>query len=161
MSRQWPEPVERVVRCLREAGAVARVEEFAETTATAEDAAAALGCDLAQIVKTLVFDCDGAAVAALVPGDRRADPRKVARSAGATKASIVGAARVREITGFPAGAVAPFPLPNVRRVLADETLLAHPIVWVGAGSPNHLAGLSPQELLRVADAEAVDVAAGG
>ena len=161
MSRQWPEPVERVLRVLREAGAEARVEEFAEATATAEDAAAAVGCDLSQIVKTLVFDCDGAAVAVLVPGDRRADPRKVAQRARATKASIVGAGRVRELTGFAPGAVAPFPLPNVRRVFADETLLAHAVVWVGAGTPNHLAGLPPQELLRIAQADAVDVVADG
>ena len=153
--------MERVLRVLREAGAEARVEEFEEATATAEAAAAAVGCGLSQIVKTLVFDCDGVAVAALVPGDRRADPRKVARGAGATKASIVGAGRVRELTGFAPGAVAPFPLPNVRRVLADETLLAHPIVWVGAGSSSHLAGLPPQELLRVAHAEAVDLTADG
>jgi prolyl-tRNA editing enzyme YbaK/EbsC (Cys-tRNA(Pro) deacylase) len=63
---------------------------------------------------------------------------------------------VREATGFEPGAVAPFPLPHVHRVFAERTLLAHDVVWIGAGSPNHLAALAPGELLRLSRAETID-----
>ena len=65
----WPEPVERVASFLRAAGAEARVEELGVETSTAEAAADAVGCTLAQIVKSLVFMCDRAPVVALVPGE--------------------------------------------------------------------------------------------
>ena len=74
----WPEPVERVASFLRRSGAEARIEEFTVATPTALDAARAAGCELAQIVKTVVFVCDGRAAAALVPGDCRVDAAKVA-----------------------------------------------------------------------------------
>ena len=82
-----------------------RLEEFAEGTPTAKDAAAAVGCELGQIVKSLVFDCDGRPVVALVPGDRLADSDKIARAAGARFARIAGSDEVRDATGFEPGAV--------------------------------------------------------
>lgn len=153
---EWPEPVERVARYLREAGAEARIEEFREGTPTARDAARAVGCKLGQIVKTLVFDCDGRSVVVLVPGDRRADTAKVASAAGCARARVAGAAQVEAATGFAPGAVAPFPLPGVDRVLIDRTLLAHDLVWIGAGSTRHIAGVAPGELVRLARARPID-----
>ena len=122
MRATWPEPVERVAAYLREAGAEARLEELDSGTATAEDAAKAAGCTLEQIVKAIVVMCDGKPVVALVPGSRRADLDKIARAVGAAKAKIARPAEVEEATGFSPGAVAPFPLPNVERVLIDQTL---------------------------------------
>ena len=153
----WPDSVERVAGFLRSAGAEARVEEFAEGTPSAQDAARAVGCDLSQIVKSLVFDCDGRAALVLAPGDRRVDRRKVAVAAGCSRAQIVGAADVERLTGFTPGAVAPFPLPQIDRVYIDQTLLRHRIVWIGAGSEHHLAALAPAELARLSRARAVDV----
>ena len=155
----WPEPVERVSAALREAGAEARVEEFASGTPTAQDAANAVGCDLSQIVKSLVFDCDGRAVLAMVPGDRRADKAKVAAAVGATKARVAGAEQVAEATGYPPGGVAPFALRAVDRVLIDTRLLGNATLWVGAGSERHMAGLPATELVRVARAQQVDLTA--
>lgn len=157
----WPEPVERVARTLREAGAEARIEEFAAGTPTARDAARAIGCDLAQVVKSLVFDCDGSPVVVLVPGDRRADAAKVAAAVGAAGARVVRAEEVEPATGFAPGAVAPFPLPRVGRVLVERRLLVHELLWVGAGSPRHMAGLAPPELVRVARARPVDATVDG
>jgi prolyl-tRNA editing enzyme YbaK/EbsC (Cys-tRNA(Pro) deacylase) len=153
----WPEPVERVSSFLREAGAEARIEEFEEGTPTAADAAAAVGCELAQIVKSLVLICDGRPVVALVPGDRRGDPAKVARAARTASARIASPEEVRRVTGFAPGAVAPFALSGVENVLLDRTLLRHGLVWVGAGSPNHMVGLAPSELVRLARARTMDV----
>jgi Cys-tRNA(Pro) deacylase len=155
----WPEPVERVSAALREAGAEARVEEFASGTPTAQDAANAVGCDLSQIVKSLVFDCDGRAVLAMVPGDRRADKAKVAAAVGAMKARVAGAEQVAEATGYPPGGVAPFALRAVDRVLIDTRLLGNATLWVGAGSERHMAGLPATELVRVARAQQVDLTA--
>jgi prolyl-tRNA editing enzyme YbaK/EbsC (Cys-tRNA(Pro) deacylase) len=153
---ELPEPVERVAAFLRTAGAEARLEEFLEGTPTARDAARAIGCGLDQIVKSLVFECDGRPVVVLVPGNRRADPGKVAACADAREAAIASRRAVEEATGFEPGAVAPFPLPGVDLVLMERALLAHDRVWIGAGSTRHLAGLAPAELMRLARARAVD-----
>jgi Cys-tRNA(Pro) deacylase len=156
MIDSWPASVERVSAFLRESGAEARIEEFPGGTPTADEAAQAAGCKLGQIVKSLVFDCDGRWVVALIPGDRRADRAKIAAAAGASKARIASPEQVEQATGFVAGAVAPFPLPKVERVFIDHGLLAHKRVWVGAGSPSHMAVLSSSDLLRLARAQPMD-----
>ena len=156
MQASWPEDVERVAAFLREGGVEARIEEFNAGTPTAEDAARAVGSKLAQIVKSLVVDCDGRPYVVMVPGDRRADLRKVARAAGVRKAKVAGPDRVRAVTGFEPGAVAPFPLPKIDRVLVDRQVLVHDRVWIGAGSPHHVATLSPSDLVRLSKAEPVD-----
>jgi prolyl-tRNA editing enzyme YbaK/EbsC (Cys-tRNA(Pro) deacylase) len=153
----WPETVERVADVLRRAGAEARLEEFEDETPTAADAARAAACGTDQIVKSVVLVVDGRPVVALVPGDRRADTGKIARAVGARKARIASPEEVVAATGFAPGAVAPFPLPGVERVLAERTLLTHPVVWIGAGSPRHLAAIAPRELLRLSRADPVDV----
>jgi Cys-tRNA(Pro) deacylase len=152
----WPTPVQRVASFLKETHAEARLEEFPEGTPTAEDAARAVGVDPAQIVKSLVFVCDGRAVVVLVPGDRRADARKVARAVGAEQARVASRREVEATTGFAPGAVAPFPLPGVEQVLIDRSLLAHELVWVGGGSPRHMACLRPAELARLSQARQMD-----
>ena len=154
----WPESVERVAAALREAAVEARLEEFLTETPTAEAAAEAVGCELAQIVKSLVFVCDPGFVLALLPGDRRADVAKVAAASGSERARIATADEVFAATGFEPGAVAPFPNPRVVRVLLERMLLGQEILWVGAGSPRHLAGLAPADLLRVAVATPADLA---
>jgi prolyl-tRNA editing enzyme YbaK/EbsC (Cys-tRNA(Pro) deacylase) len=150
--------VERVAAIVRERGADARIEEFAKGAATASAAARAVGCEQSQIVKSLVFICDGRPVLALVPGDRRADPAKVAGASEAADARVATADEVVAATGFAPGAVAPFPAPNVERVLLERELLLEEVVWVGAGSEHHLAGLAPMDLLRLAGALPVDLA---
>jgi prolyl-tRNA editing enzyme YbaK/EbsC (Cys-tRNA(Pro) deacylase) len=151
-----PEPVQRVADFLCTAQAEARLEEFPEGTPTVQDAAKALGVEPGQIVKTLVFVCDGRPVVALVPGDRRADGAKLARAVGADSARVATAEEVLAATGFPPGAVAPFPLPGVEAILLERTVLAEEHVWVGAGSERHLAGLRPAELLRLSRAQQMD-----
>lgn len=159
MTGSWPEPVERVAAFLRDAGAEVRIEEFATGVPTAAHAARAVGCDLKSIVKSLLFECDGRPLLAMVPGDRRADPRKVAAAAGADGATIASPARVREMTGFEPGAVAPFPLPRIERVLLDRSVVLLDQVWIGAGSTRHLAGLPPTELVRLSRAALLDITA--
>jgi prolyl-tRNA editing enzyme YbaK/EbsC (Cys-tRNA(Pro) deacylase) len=149
----WPEPVERVAAVLRAAGVDARLEEFQEGTPTAAAAARSIGCEPEEIVKSLVFVCDGRPVLALVPGDRRADPNKVAAAVSAGYARVARPAEVLAATGFEPGAVAPFPASAVTRVLLEKELLLLETVWAGAGSPRHMVGLSPADLARIAHAE--------
>ena len=156
VTRPWPEQVEQVAAYLRESGAESRIEEFSEGTPTAEDAAKAVGCELGQIVKSLVFDCDGRSVLVMVPGDRRADRAKVADAARCAKAKVAGPEQVRQATGYEPGAVAPFPLKGVEAVFLDRSLLRHPLVWIGAGSTRHMAALAPTELIRLARAGQID-----
>ena len=153
-----PEPVARVADFLRAAGAEARLEEFAGGTPTAREAAEAVGCDLSRIVKSLVFLCDSRPVLVLVPGNRRADAAKIAGVVGAGRVRVARPEEVLDITGFEPGAVAPFPLRRVDRVLVDRTLVFDDLVWIGAGSTRHMAGLPAGELLRLTRAEPVDVA---
>ncbi len=157
MAHALPEPVERVSAYLRESGAEARIQEFPEGTHTAQDAADAVGCELAQIVKSLVFVCAGKPVVALVPGDRRGDSEKIAAAVEASSARVAKAQEVEAATGFAPGAVPPFPLPDVVAVLMDRAFFRHPLVWAGAGSPQHVLGMAPSELARVARARPLDV----
>jgi Cys-tRNA(Pro) deacylase len=154
---RWPEPVERVAAALRAGGVDGRVEEFPQGTPTAALAAEAVGCEPAQIVKSLLFVCDGRPTLALVPGDRRADAQKVAAAAGAKKARIGTSEEVLAATGFEPGGVAPFPAAGVARVLIAQELLTHEQVWVGAGSAHHMAGLAPVDLLRMTKADPADL----
>jgi prolyl-tRNA editing enzyme YbaK/EbsC (Cys-tRNA(Pro) deacylase) len=149
--------VERVAAVLRMAGVDARVEEFPQGTPTADAAAKAAGCSQAEIVKSLVFVCDGRPTLALVPGNRRADETKVAAAAGARAARVARREEVVAATGVEPGAVAPFPVPAVARVLLARELLAHERVWIGAGSERHMAGLSPLDLVRLTHAREADL----
>ena len=152
MSSSWPEAVERVAAALREGRVEARIEEFGEGTPTAADAANAVGAPIDQIVKSLVFACDGRAIVVMVPGDQRADLKKVAVAAGCERVKAVGAEAVERLTGFPPGGVSPFPLPGIDTVLIEQELLAHEAVWIGAGSSRHMAELAPADLARLARA---------
>jgi prolyl-tRNA editing enzyme YbaK/EbsC (Cys-tRNA(Pro) deacylase) len=154
----WPEPVERVAREFRAAAIDATIQEFDEGTPTAEAAAKAVGCRLDQIVKSILFMCDGRrAVLAMVPGDRRADEALVATAAGAQEIRVAKSAEVLAATGYDPGGVAPFPLRAVDEVLLEQTILRQGRVWIGAGSPAHMAGIAPEELERLSGARAADL----
>ena len=155
----WPGPVERVAAYLRAGAVDATVQEFPDGTTTVAAAATALGCDPSLIVKSLVFVCEGEAVLALVPGDRRCDEGKVAAVAGASEARLADAEEVHEATGFEPGAVAPFPQRAVALTLLDHLLLKHDRVWVGGGSDVHMVGLAPADLARLTQAQTADITA--
>jgi prolyl-tRNA editing enzyme YbaK/EbsC (Cys-tRNA(Pro) deacylase) len=154
----WPEPVQRVSAFLARSAVDATIQEFPEGTPTAEAAARAAGCKLEQIVKSLVFVCDGTYALVLVPGDRRAEKEKVAAAAGAEAARVARPEEVLAATGFEPGAVAPFPT-DIAVVAMERTLLQHGVVWVGAGSPAHMAAVAPADLERLSRARTADLVA--
>jgi prolyl-tRNA editing enzyme YbaK/EbsC (Cys-tRNA(Pro) deacylase) len=147
-----------VAAVLREGRVEARIEEFAEGTPTAAEAARATGAPIDQIVKSLVFACDGRAIVVMVPGDARADTARIAAAAGCGRVKSVGADAVERLTGFPPGGVAPFPLPGIETVLIERALLGHEVVWIGAGSNRHMAALAPSDLARLARARPAELA---
>ena len=157
----WPEPVERVSAVLRAAAVDARIEEFTEGAATAREAAEAIGCELAQIVKSVVFVCDGAFVLALVPGDRRADEAAIGAAVGAEEVRVAKPNEVVLATGFEPGAVAPFPQRAITGTLIDQSFFGHEEVWIGAGTNSHMASLRPSELVKLSGAKTVDLTTHG
>ncbi|GHI89234.1 YbaK/EbsC family protein [Streptomyces xanthophaeus] len=133
------------------------VRTFPEGTRTAADAAAAIGCELSQIAKSLVFAADGVPVLVLMDGASRVDVEAVRRELGAAKVTRADAALVRETTGYAIGGVPPFGHRTRTRVLADRSLLVHEVVWAAAGTPHSVFPMAPEELIGHAGAVLADV----
>jgi prolyl-tRNA editing enzyme YbaK/EbsC (Cys-tRNA(Pro) deacylase) len=131
---------------------------YPDGTKTAEDAARAIGCDVAQIVKSLVFVVEesGEAVLALTSGANRVDTEKLAAHVGAA-VRRANADDVRAATGFAIGGTPPFGHPRPLRTLLDPVLATFPTVWAAAGTPDSVFPLSPEDLARATGAETVDV----
>lgn len=145
--------VERVVDSARAAGLQVTPYRFPEGTRTAEQAASAVGVDVARIVKSLVFDLDGEAVLALVGGADRLDEKRLASAAGAAKVQRPDADRVRAATGFAIGGVAPIGHDHALRVFMDPALLEHATVWAAAGTGQDVFEAEPSRLAEVSGAE--------
>lgn len=153
--------VRRVRAALDEAGLDCKIFEFDQTTRTAADAAAALACDVAQIVKTLVFRAkdraNDRAVIALVSGAHRADLARLGAIVG-ERCERADADFVRARTGFPIGGVAPLGHPEPLLTVADEALLGHEQVWVAAGTPHAVFAIAPQALVKLCGAQVAIIA---
>ena len=147
----------RFAEALRELGLDVEIRRFPEATRTAAEAAAALGCELGEIVKSLIFEADGVPVLVLMDGASRVDVELVRRELGAVKVRRPGADVVREATGYAIGGVPPFGHRTRTRVLADRGLLAHEVVWAAAGTPYTVFPLDPQTLIGHAGGTVVDV----
>jgi prolyl-tRNA editing enzyme YbaK/EbsC (Cys-tRNA(Pro) deacylase) len=152
--------VARVVEAARGAGLEIAVERFPAGTRTAVDAASAVGCDVAQIVKSLVFMADGAAVIALVGGDDRLDTGKLAAALGAAEVRRATGDEARTATGFAIGGVPPLGHAAALPVLIDDQLLAHREVWAAAGLPDAVFRVDPVRLAAAAGARRADLAEG-
>lgn len=153
--------LQRVRAALRQHGLEHRVQELPGQMRSAAEAAAALGCDVSQIAKSLVFrGCrSDTALLVVASGADRVDESRLAAVAG-EPVERPGAAWVRERTGFAIGGVAPVAHPPGVRTLLDAGLLELPEVWAAAGTPSSLMRLTPDELLRVSGGEVSALAAG-
>lgn len=146
-------------RLLDSIGIDADVRVFPEGTKTAADAARAIGCPVAAIVKSLVFVVDDEPVVALVPGDLRLDTETLAHVAGGAKARRATLDEVRDATGFAAGGTPPFGHVTDLRVFADPELKRNDPVWCAAGTPTTVFPISISDLDRLANPVWVTVAA--
>ena len=150
--------LDRFVERARRAGVEVDARAFPEGTRTAADAAAAIGCDVAQIVKSLVFVADEQPVLVLTSGANRVDTDRVAAHLRAAKVRKATADEVRSATGYGIGATPPLGHETPLPVLLDEDLLAHDEVWAAAGTAQHVFPLAPHRLREVADAEVAAIA---
>ena len=138
----------RVQEALDQSGLPLEVVELPKSTRTAQEAADAVGCDLGQIVKSLIFrgTDSNRPILVLVSGSNRVDLDRVSEVMG-EPVQMADADFVREQTGFSIGGVAPVGLPDSIRTLIDQDLLQYQTIWAAAGTPRSIFSLSPGDLL--------------
>ena len=151
--------VARVRAAAERLGLDVEIRQFSSTTRTAVDAAREIGCELGQIVKSLVFLADGDAVLALCAGTDRIDEAKLRTLVGATTVRRATAGEARDVTGYPIGGVPPFGLSRPLRVLIDRGLLRHDALWAGAGTGETVIRVWSRDLARASAGTIVDLAA--
>ena len=148
--------VERVRAALLAAGHPDTIAAFPAGTRTAADAAAAVGCTVAQIAKSIVFRCAERPVVVITSGANRVDQTKAAAALGVALGRA-NADWVRQATGFAIGGVAPVGHATPPLLLLDEDLLALEPIWAAAGSPSHVFKTSAAELVRMTGAKVAAV----
>ncbi len=134
------------------------VREFPEGTRTATDAARAVGCEVGQIVKSLVFVAGGRPVVALVSGANRLDERRLAEIAGGP-VKKADADTARSATGYSIGGVPPFGHATEVPIYMDRDLLGHAVVWAAAGRPDSVFEIAPGRLRELSNATVADLKA--
>ncbi len=154
-----PDPVLNVKSALTAAGAQDTVRIFEDKVPTAAAAALVLGCDVAAITNSLVFELDGEPLLILASGAARVDTGGlVADQLGTGKIRRAKPDFVLQHTGQEVGGVAPVGHPPRKiRTLLDVSLVAHPVLWAGAGDHNSMFSISYEELKTITNAEELQV----
>jgi prolyl-tRNA editing enzyme YbaK/EbsC (Cys-tRNA(Pro) deacylase) len=160
MSEDLPRAAAAVVTAGRSHGLELDVREFPEGTRTAADAASAIGCQVDQIVKSLVFVADTDPVLVLTSGGNRVDVVKVGRRQDAAVVRRADAGEVRAATGYAIGGTPPFGHARHLPVLVDRHLTDFEVVWAAAGTPRHVFPIAPLDLLRATGGQVADVTLG-
>ncbi|HVI76484.1 MAG TPA: YbaK/EbsC family protein [Anaeromyxobacteraceae bacterium] len=150
---------QKVQDALRAAGFSNEVIELPDSARTAAEAAAAVGCEVAQIVKSLLFEArpSGRAVLVAASGSHRVDEKAVAAVLGEAIARA-SADFVRERTGFAIGGVPPIGHAQPVVSVVDEALLQYGRIWAAAGHPHAVFSLTPQELVRMTGGQVARIA---
>ena len=159
MTSVLPDGAQRVSTRLAELGHPHAPRMLADSARTAQDAADALGVELGQIVKSIIFRrrSDDAAVLVMTSGDRRVDEAKVAAKVG--ELARADAAFVKAATGFSIGGVSPVAHSNPSVELIDTELFRFDVIWAAAGHPHAVFELTPDDLIRLTGAPVADVTA--
>jgi Cys-tRNA(Pro) deacylase len=141
---------QKVAEAAQALGLTITIKEFEATTRTAQDAANAIGCQVAQIVKSLLFMVNEQPVIALVSGSNQLDEKKLAALCGVGKKKVKrgDADLARDITGFAIGGVPPFGHKTRLPTYIDQDLLNFEVIWAAAGTPNAVFAVTPEELVR-------------
>ena len=151
----------RVQDALNSFGVDCRVKELGESTRTAVDAANAVGCEVGQIVKSLVFrgKASGSAVFVVASGANMVDEKALAAIVG-EKIERATPDFVREQTGFAIGGVSPVGHPAPLQTFVDEDLLGYAELWAAAGTPNAVFALTPEQLCQITAGQVVSIRKG-
>jgi Cys-tRNA(Pro) deacylase len=150
---------QKVANAARELGLDVEIVEFAQTTRTAQEAADAIGCEVAQIVKSLLFTVNGQPIMALVSGVNQLDFGKLAALCGVGRKKVKrpDADTVKAATGFSIGGVPPFGHASLLPVYVDEDLRQFDVVWAAAGTPFAVFAIPPDKLVEASSGTAVDL----
>jgi prolyl-tRNA editing enzyme YbaK/EbsC (Cys-tRNA(Pro) deacylase) len=148
----------RAVEAAAARGVTLEVTRFPDDTRTAADAAAAIGCPLGAIVKSMVLDSDDGPLMVMTSGSNRVSYGKVAAVTGRAGIRRADAETTRAATSHPVGGVSPFGHPTSLPMLLDRDLLAYDEVWAAAGTPDSVFPIAPRALLAATGAEPADVA---
>lgn len=132
---------------LKELGVQSEIKEFDVSTRTAAEAAVAIGCEINQIAKSIVFNVEGEMVLVLVCGGNRVNEEKISAHLGKT-VKKADADFVKEKTGYTIGGVPPFGYETQPQTFIDEDLLNYKEVWAAAGANNAVFQISPGELIK-------------
>ena len=157
MSGSRPAAVDRFLREAEGLGLTVEVREFPQGTRTAEDAARAIGCEVGQIVKSLVFVAGHEPFLALTSGGNRADTSRLEALMGGLPVRRANADEAREATGYAIGGTPPFGHARALQVFVDRDLLGHELVWAAAGTPTAVFPIAPQDLVRASGALPADL----
>ena len=152
-----PSGPERVQAALHEQGIDVQVVRLAESTRTAPEAAAAVGCEVGAIAKSLLFMVDGEPLLIICGGDRRVDPAKVGSLVGTESVKMASAEEVRQYTGYAIGGVPPVGHVTLLRKLMDERMLRWPVIYAAAGAHDALFPIEPRLLAEKSGATLGDV----
>jgi prolyl-tRNA editing enzyme YbaK/EbsC (Cys-tRNA(Pro) deacylase) len=152
--------IERFEREAARLGLTPRVRVFPQGTKTAADAARAVGCEVGQIVKSLVFMAGDRPFLALTSGPNRADTGRLSELMGGAAVRRATPEEGRDATGFAIGGTPPFGHPRPLPVFVDRDLLSYGEVWAAAGTPTAVFALTPEELVRASGGRAADLREG-
>jgi prolyl-tRNA editing enzyme YbaK/EbsC (Cys-tRNA(Pro) deacylase) len=153
---------ERVQNALYQLGYSGKVVELEASTRTAAEAAEAAGCEVGQIVKSLVFllelpgESTGKPILLLVSGTNRVHEKRCGRLLSGALARA-DADLVREISGFAIGGIPPVGHKTPIDTFIDEDLLQYPFVWAAAGTPNAIFQITPDELVKISKGQVICV----
>ena len=152
-----PDASMRFLESADEIGLNLEIHHFPDGTRTSADAAAAVGCELSAIAKSLVFMADERPVVAILSGDHRLDPGKLAKAAGAARARRASLDEAREATGYAAGGTPAFGYPKPLPVFLDTGLRRHDEVWSAAGTPTTVYPIRLADLMEASGAQLADL----
>jgi prolyl-tRNA editing enzyme YbaK/EbsC (Cys-tRNA(Pro) deacylase) len=158
MKTQLSPSAQKVQKALEATGLTLQVVELPASTRTALDAAQAVGCEVGQIVKSLVFKAERSARPILVvaSGANRVNEKKIAAEIGEPLGKA-DAEFVRRHTGFAIGGVPPIGHIEKPETFVDKDLLQYDEIWAAAGTPNAVFSLSPVELVRITGGRVVEI----
>jgi len=150
---------QKVADAALELGLAVEIKTFDQTTRTAQEAADAIGCELAQIVKSLCFTVNDEPIIALVSGTNQLDERKLAALCGVGRKKVkrASADAVKAATGFSIGGVPPFGHLTSMTIFIDDDLLQFGTVWAAAGTPHTVFAIGPDELVNGCGGTAVSL----
>lgn len=158
MTVELPERSRIVQQHLIAGGVDAAIRQLPDSTRTAAEAAAALGCEAGAIASSLIFLADEEPLLVMTSGRHRVDVPTLTAAVGATTITMANAKQVRAITGQAIGGVAPVGHPSPVRTVVDEALREHPVIWAAAGTPHTVFPLTFDDLVGLTKGQPIRVA---